>query len=155
MPVSEDLIRTAWSRDREPVAQLVTITSAAEPEPIRATDWPEGITTGGVEYPFFPFSLSWAGRGKDDPFGGGKLTISNVDGRIEEACDAAPEPPAIDLAIVRVASPDYVEKALVDARIPSVSGDSGEVRAVIRPRDFALEPCVARVYGPATTPGLL
>lgn len=152
--ITETFIEDAWGRDHEPLAQLVTIRSDADPTPIRATDWPDGIQSGGVHYPHFPFQLSWAGASKDNPFGQGRLTIANVDRRVEEACDAANDPPEVDLALVRVAAPDAVERAITGARIPSVEGDASRVSAVVRPRDFSQEPACARNYTPATVPGL-
>lgn len=152
--ITEAFIEDAWRRDHEPLAQLVTIRSDADPEPILATDWPGGIVSGGVDYPHFPFELSWAGASKDNPFGQGRLTIANVDRRVEEACDAAVDPPEIDLGLVRVAAPDVVERAITGARIPSVEGDASQVSAVVRPRDFSQEPACARNYTPATVPGL-
>lgn len=152
--ITEAFIEDAWGRDHEPLAQLVTIRSDADPEPIRSSDIPGGITSDGVDYPFFPFELSWAGASKDNPFGQGRLTIANADRRIEEACDAANDPPEIDLSLIRVAAPDVVERAIVGARIPSVEGDASRVSAVIRPRDFSQEPACARSYTPATVPGL-
>lgn len=152
--VTEAMIDAAWSREQEPVAQLVTIRSDADPAPILATDWPEGIVSNGVTYPHYPFQLAWAGASRDTPFGQGKLTIANVDRRIEEACDAALTLPELDLRLVRVAAPDAVEKALLGARIPGVDGDAGRVSAVIRPRDFSQEPACAAKATPASTPGL-
>lgn len=152
--ITEDFIRQAWRRDQEPIAQLVTIRSDAEPSPIRTTDWGEGLESQGHAFLFYPFELAWAGAGRDAPFGEGRLTIANVDRRIEEACDASIDPPEIDLAIVRVADPDTIERAIVGARIPSVEGDQSRVTAVIRPRDFSQEPACARSYTPGTVPGL-
>ena len=152
--ITEAFIEDAWRRDHEPLAQLVTIRSDADPEPIMATDWPGGIVSDGVDFPHFPFELAWAGASKDNPFGQGRLTIANVDRRVEEACDAAMDPPEIDLALVRVAAPDVVERAITGARIPSVEGDASQVSAVVRPRDFSQEPACARNYTPATVPGL-
>lgn len=152
--ITEAFIEDAWRRDHEPLAQLVTIRSDADPEPIRATDRAGGVDSEGVHYPHFPFQLSWAGASKDNPFGQGRLTIANVDRRVEEACDAANDPPEIDLSLVRVSAPDVVERAIIGARIPSVEGDASKVSAVVRPRDFSQEPACARSYTPATSPGL-
>jgi hypothetical protein len=154
MPVSEEMIDAAWSGVASPMAQLVTIRSDADPTPITATDWPDGITSNGVDYPYYPFQLSWAGAGKDQPFGQGRLTIQNVDRRIEAACDAAQDPPEIDLTLVRVDAPDYPETAIRDARVPSVEGDASKVAAVIRPRSFNEEPACAAVYNPSAFAGL-
>ena len=152
--ISEALIEAAWRGEPEPVAQLITLTSEAEETAIRATDWPGGLTSGGDYYPHFPFRLSWAGAGRDEPFGKGRLTIQNVDRRIEAACEAATAPPSIDLALVRVAAPDAVEIAIQGAQIPNVTGDSSRVTADIRPRSFKEEPGCAFSYTPSAFPAL-
>ena len=154
MPVSEEMVEAAWRREEDPVAQLIVIRSDADPTPITVTDWPEGITSNGVDYPHYPFELVWHGASKDDPFGKGKLTIGNVDKRIEEACDAALTPPEVDLSLVRVEAPDVVEKAVLGAKVPNVEGDAMRVSAVIRPRDFSEEPACATKYVPSTVPGM-
>lgn len=160
--VTEDFVEACWRGEPDPVAQLVTVTSDADPTPIRVTDCSDrllpgrrqGIVSGGHEYLYFPFRLAWAAASKESPFGEGRLTIGNVDRRIEEACDAAIEPPVLDLAVVRIEDPDTVEAAIVGARMPSVEGDETKVEGVIRPRDFGQEPACARKATPATTPGL-
>lgn len=161
MPVTDEFIDAAWLGEPDAVAQLVTITSDADPEPIRASDCSErllpgrrqGIVSNGVEYPFYPFQLAWAGASRSSPFGEGRLTIQNVDRRIEEACDAALQPPRVDLAVVRIEAPNVVETAIAGARIPAVEGDESRVVGIVRPRDFSQEPAVAWNYTPAKTPG--
>ncbi len=152
--ITEAMIEAAWSREQDPAAQLVVIRSDADPTPIRATDWPGGLTSDGQYYPYFPFELAWAGASREAPFGEGKLTVDNVDQRIEEACDAAYDPPELDLTLVRVAAPDVAEQAIIGARIPTIDGDASRVSAVVRPRDFSQEPACAFNYTPATVPGL-
>jgi hypothetical protein len=154
MEVTEAFIEQAWSREQEPLAQLVTIRSDALAEPLRVTNWQGGLTSNDEDFAYYPFSLAWAGSSKGNPFGGARLIIANVDRRIEEAADASDDMVEIDLALVRVAAPDTVEKAIDGARIPSIEGDAGRVQAAIRPRDFSQEPACARKYLPATTPGL-
>ena len=160
--ITDAFIESCWRGEPDPVAQLVTIRSDADPTPIRVSDCSDrlmsgrrqGIVSGGEDYPYFPFQLAWAAASRGAPFGEGRLTIANVDRRIEEACDAAIEPPTIDLSLVRIADPNTVEKAIEDARIPGIDGDETRVSAVIRPRDFAQEPACAFSYTPATTPGM-
>ncbi|PZU71649.1 MAG: hypothetical protein DI531_15405 [Brevundimonas sp.] len=152
--VTEAMIEAAWRREEDPVAQLIVIRSDADPAPIAVTDWPGGITSNGVDYPHYPFELVWHGASKEDPFGKGKLTIGNVDRRIEEACDAALTPPEIDLSLVRVDAPDVVERAVLGAKVPNVEGDALQVSAVIKPRDFSDEPACAAKYVPSTVPGM-
>lgn len=152
--VTEAMVEAAFRGEPEAVAQLVTIRSDGLDEPLNVTDWPGGLTSNGVDYVHYPFQLSWAGSSPDSPFGEGRLIIANVDQRIEAAADAAEEPPAIDLSVVRVADPRVVERALMDARIASTDGDRTKATAVIRPRDFNMEPACAVNYTPATTPGM-
>lgn len=154
MPVSDAFIEACWRGEPEPMAQLVTVTTDADPQPIRATDWPEGLTAGGHDYAYFPFRLAWAAASRESPFGEGRLTIANVDSRIERACDSAVDPPQLDLALVRVADPDTAERAIVAARIPSIEGDRSQVAAVVRPKDFTLEPACAASATPSTCPGM-
>lgn len=151
--VTEAFIEAAWRGEPEAAAQLVTIHSDALDEPLAVTDWPGGLRSSGVDYVHYPFQLGWAGASQDNPFGQGRLTIANVDQRIEEACDGALEPPRIDLSVVRVDDPDVVERALLDARVVSTDGDRTKATAVIRPRDFNEEPACAVSYTPATCPG--
>lgn len=158
---SEDLIEACWRGLPEPVAQLVEIRTEGE-DPIRVSDCADlllpgrraGIVANGVEWPHFPFQLVWSGARKESPFGEGRLTIANVDKRIETACDASETPPEIDLSVIRIAAPDVPERVMIGARIPGVEGDASKASAIVRPRDFSQEPVCARNYTPATTPGL-
>ncbi|MBD3571628.1 hypothetical protein EJ082_01380 [Brevundimonas diminuta] len=151
--VTEAMVEAAFRGEPDAVAQLVTIRSDGLAEPLNVTDWPGGLTSNGVEHVHYPFQLSWAGASQDSPFGQARLTIANVDQVIEAAADAAEEPPEIDLSVVRVADPNVIERALLDARIASTEGDRTKAAAVIRPRDFNEEPACAVSYTPATTPG--
>lgn len=151
--VTEAFVEAAWRGEPEAVAQLAVIRSDALAEPIAVTDWPGGIRSNGVDYLHFPFQMAWAGSSRENPFGQGRLTIANVDRRIEEACDAAVNPPHLDLSIVKVSEPNVIERALVDARIASTEGDETKASAIIRPRDFNEEPACAVSYTPATCPG--
>ncbi len=152
--VTEALVEAAFRGEPDAVAQLVTIRSDGLAEPLNVTDWPGGLKSNGVDYVHYPFQLSWAGASQDSPFGEGRLTIANVDRTIEAACDAVEEPPEIDLSVVRVEDPDVIERALMDARITSMDGDRAKATAVIRPRDFNVEPACAVSYTPATAPGM-
>lgn len=152
--VTEALVEAAFRGEPDAVAQLATIRSDGLDEPLNVTDWPGGLTSNGVDYVHYPFQLGWAGASQDSPFGEGRLTIANVDQRIEAAADAVEEPPVIDLSVVRVADPDVIERALLDARIATTGGDRTKATAVIRPRDFNMEPACAVNYTPATAPGM-
>lgn len=152
--VSDAFVDAAWAGQPDDVAQLAVIRSDALEEPICVTDWPGGIVSNGAAYLHFPFALRWAGASQDNPVGQAQLTVENVDMRIEQACEASLSPPTLDLSIVRVADPDVVEHALMDATLHSVQIEATRLTAIIRPRDFAQEPAVAFNYTPASAPGL-
>ena len=70
-----------------------------------------------------PFRLQWSAASRESPFGEGRLSIANVDSRIEEACDLAETPPLLTLELVRVSAPDEVERAIEEAQVPAIDGD--------------------------------
>lgn len=152
--ISDDMAAALWAQEVEPVVQLITLESDQLAEPIRVCDHPGGLVSRGESFAYLPFSLQWAPASRDAPFGEGRLTIANVDSRIEEACEAAEAPPQLTLEIVRASAPDTVERAIVGAEIASAEGNEIEASAVIRPKDFGLEPACAAVYGVGRTSGL-
>ena len=152
--ITDEMVAAMWAQDPEAVIQLVTLVSDALDEPIRVCDQPGGIESRSHFYEFVPFRLQWAGASREQPFGEGKLSIANVDSRIEEACDLADAPPLITLELVRAAAPDDVEKAIVNAEVMAVEGDETEVSGVLRPKDFNLEPACAASYGASRAPAL-
>lgn len=152
--ISDEMAAALWAQEVEPVAQLVTLESDVLDEPIRVCDQPGGLTSRDLDFPYMPFRLKWAPASREAPFGEGRLSIANVDSRVEEACDLAETPPLLTLELVRVSAPDEVERAIEGAEIPAVEGDATEATAVIRPKDFNLEPACAAVYGASRTQGL-
>lgn len=154
MDVTEAFIEAAFRGAPEAVAQLVTLSSDALSESLRVTDWPGGIVAAGEDYVHYPFQLKWAGASQESPFGSAQLTIANVDRQIEEACDAALEPPRVDMVLVKVSDPNVMEAAMLDARLSLVQGDAQKVTGTINPRDFTREPACSKNYTPSTAAGL-
>lgn len=154
MPLTDDMIRSLWNAEPEPVAVLVTIQTDADPTPIRVTDHPDGVVSNGDTFQHCPFEFAWAGASQEQPFGEARLAIANVDPRIEQGVEAANEPPQVSVGLVRVAAPNVVEKAISGARVGAVELDDAKVSALIRPRDFNEEPACQASYTPARTPSL-
>ena len=154
MDVTEEFVRAIFARAIEPTALLVTIRAEGLEEPIRATSHPDGLTSGGIEYPFFPFGFAWGGAAADEPSKEAKLEIGNTDGRISTAVRQATGDPRIDVELVRVSAPDVVELAMIDAKIENIEVDDPTVTATIKPRAFEDEPANKARYIAARTPGL-
>lgn len=154
MDVTEDFVRAIFARVVEPTALLVTIRAEGLEEPVRATSHPDGLVSGGIAYPFFPFGFSWGGAAADEPAKEARLEIGNTDGRISSAIRQATGDPRIDVELVRVSAPDVVELAMIDAKIDSVEVDEPKVTATIKPRAFEEEPACKARYIAARTPGL-
>lgn len=159
--VTEDMVEAVWAREVEPLAQLIEINADGLVDPIRVSDCPDrllsgfrrGLSSNGEDYPYMPFRLTWAGATQDQPFGQGRVAIANVDSRIEAAMEASVNPPTISLRLIRISAPDVIETAIEGATIGQSDFTEVEASAVIRPRDFDLEPACAVSYTPATTPG--
>ena len=161
MPVTAAMVEALWASEVEPLAQLIEITADSLVTPMRVSDCPDrllpglrqGIVSDGEEYPYMPFRLTWAGASEEQPFGTGKVAIANVDSRIEATMEEAIDPPAISLRLVRVAAPDVVETAIEGATLGQSDFNDVEALAVLRLKDFDLEPACAVSYTPSTTPG--
>ena len=151
--ISDEMAAALWAQEVEPVAQLVTLSSDALEEEIRVCDQPGGLVSREQTFAYMPFRLQWSAASRESPFGEGRLSIANVDSRIEEACDLAETPPLLTLELVRVSAPDEVERAIEEAQVPAIDGDETEVSAIIRPKDFNLEPACCAVYGSSRTGG--
>lgn len=152
--VTEDYVRGAIARDAEPTVLLVTITAEGLDEPIRASSDPDGTTSRGDEYPYFPFGFAWPGAAADEPVRQAKLEIGNTDGRIADAIRQAAGNPLVTVELVRKAAPDVVEMAMVDARLSDAEIDDPKVSGTLKPRSFEDEPACKARYIIARTPGL-
>lgn len=152
--VTEDFVRAIFKRDADPTALLVTINAPGLDGPIYATSNPDGMTSRGVDYEYFPFSFSWGGSSADEPVRQASLEIGNTDGRIAEAVRLATGNPLATVELVRLAAPDTVEIGMVDAKIADVEIDDPKVTANLKPKSFADEPACQARYIIARVPGL-
>lgn len=152
--VTPDLVRAIFRRTVAPTAVLVTL-EADGVDPIRASSDPDGTTSNGEDFPYFPFSFAWGGASAEEPSKRAKLEIGSADGRIEDAIRALPNnaAPTATVQLVRVAAPDVVEVAIDGASVDDVEFDAPKVTANLSPRDFSEPACHAR-YTAARTPAL-
>lgn len=154
MEITEAYVRAVFSETIEETALLLRLSADGLEAPILATSYPDGLTSGGLEYPFFPFGFVWGGAAADEPAREARLEIGNTDGRIAEAIRQATGNPRIDVELVRVSAPDVVELAMIDGEIKSVDVDEPKVTATIRGRSLDDEPACKARYIAARTPGL-
>lgn len=152
--VSEDLIREIFARAAEAPVVLVTIEAEGIGAPIRVSSDPDGITSRGEDFAYFPFSFAWGGAGQDETAKQAKLEIGNVDGRIAEAIRLATGNPVVTIEVVRRAAPDVVEMAMTGAKLVDAEIDDPRVSGTLKPRTFADEPACKARYIAARTPGL-
>jgi len=153
--VSEAMIRAIFKRAAEPTALLVTITAEGLETPIRASSDPDGTESRGDHFPYFPFTFGWGGAAADEPVRGATLEIGNTDGEIALAVRTITGAPLATVEVVRTASPDVVELAMVDAKVSDVEVDDPRVTAQIIPKNFEDEPACKARYIMARTPGLV
>lgn len=152
--VSEAMIRAAFSRQIEPLVMLVTIEAEGLDDSIRVSSDPDGTTSRGETFRYFPFGFTGGGASAEDPVKGARLEIGNTDGRISEAVRTATGTPIATIETVRASSPDVVELALEEARVGDIEVDDPKVTATLSPRDFDTEPACKARYIIARTPGL-
>lgn len=152
--VTEDMIRQVYAREAEAPVILVTIDAEGLDEPIRASSDPDGTTSRGDLYPYFPFSFAWGGASSDETSRQARIEIGNTDGVIALAIRTAEGQPLVTIEAVRREAPDVVEMAMVDAQLFDAEVDGPRVTGTIRPKNFADEPACKARYIAARTPGL-
>lgn len=152
--VSEDMIREIFARSVETPVALVTITAEGLDAPIRASSDPEGTTSRGEEYPYFPFNFAWGGAAQDESARDAMLEIGNTDGAIAMAIRQAEGQPSVTVELVRRAAPDVVEMAMIGARLIDAEVDDPRVRGTLKPKTLSDEPACKARYIAARTPGL-
>lgn len=152
--VSEAMVREVLAEDALEPATLITFVAAELPEPIRATDHPDGLISRGEEYRFFPFRFSFGGASAEEVERAARLEIANTDGMIVEALRTLSQRPTITAELVRVLDPDNVELAIVGAEIDDIDASSASVTMTIRPRAFDRRFACSKRYVIARTPSL-
>lgn len=154
LDVSEDMIRAVFSRQVEPLAVLVTLEAEGLADPILVTSNPNGTTSLGREFVYFPFTISGGGASIEEQTRAVKLEIGNVDGAISEAIRTVTGVPLVSFETIRVAAPDDIELAIDQAEMTSAEVAEPTVTGTMLPRDFAGEPVISKRYIAARTPGL-
>lgn len=151
--VTEDMVRDVYSRVKEPKALLLTLVADGI-SPLLLTNEPNGVTSRGQYYEYFPFGFTWAGAGQDEPIKNAKVEIMNRDRRIAEAIRLATGEPKVTVELIRLAAPDTVEMAMTDAKLGDAEVDDPRVTGNLLPKSFKTEPAVSARYIYARTPGL-
>ncbi|HYD44235.1 MAG TPA: hypothetical protein VEA79_03090 [Phenylobacterium sp.] len=152
--ISEDMVRELFAAQPEPPVLLATLEAEGLDDPIRVTTHPEGLTSRGDAYQFFPFTVAFGGASEGQPIRETQLEIANVDGRIARATRYLIGNPVATIEAVRLAAPDVVEQAMTSARIRDIEFDDPKAIATLLPRDFAGEPACQARYVPSRTPSL-
>lgn len=155
--LTADMVRDLYARAAKPGAVLVTITvpavgDAPELEPLRVTDWPDGLSTPDGDYAYAPFKVTWPGSGEGEPSREAQLQIAASGEAVEMIRLAGGQPQAL-IQRVRVAAPGVAEMALKNGRVRSARVSGGVIEIPIVGHDYAGEPAVARRYTLGRTPG--
>lgn len=154
--LSPDMIEAIYAEEAEPTAILITLASTDLAIPIRASSDPDGTTSRGDDYEYFPFSFTFGGASQSEPSKPAQLEISNSDARISEAVRGLPAGAQLfaTCELVRIDDPDEVELAMTHARIGDIELDDPKATASIMPRTFDTEPACSPRYIGSRTPGL-
>lgn len=152
--VSEAMVREVFAEDGRLPATLVTFESSDLPEPIRATDHPEGIVSRGETFRFFPFTFSAGGASAEDPDRTMRLEIANLDALIAEAIRSTAGQPICTVELVRVLDPNAVEIAFRDCEVRDVEVTGPTVIFQLAGRELSNQFACSKRYVQARTPAL-
>lgn len=137
----------------ETVLLLLTIEHDDLPSPLRFVNDAVDITSNGLVYIGFPFSIVLP---DDDPdkVPEAKLEISNTDRRIVEAIRSLSTAPYATIQVVLASQPDIVETTIPRMRLRAVEWDVATVTGTLGYEDVLNEQFPGRAFTPDIHPGL-
>lgn len=152
--LSDEAIKNAYASVVEPEAVLCSIEADNSAEPILFCDHPDGVTSNGTFYPFYPFTIVFGGASIDEPSKVARLEVANLDGSLIATARTVKRKPRLHVEIVRLAAPNDVEQELVGVTIDDVDAGNESLVFALSPRSFKSEPACKARYIIARTPGL-
>ena len=135
------------------VALLHLLTITASNDVIHLVNNNEQITSNGVTFDPYPFSLTL-------PISDGEkqaelmLQVDNVDQTLTQAIRELLDPPLIKLEMVLSNAPDVVERTIDFLRADFVSYDSMSVQFKLRPENIMGRKFPSSTYSPSRYPDL-
>jgi len=152
--LSSSFLEALYSeRTNEVFLVLLSIAHADLVETIRVVNNTENITSSGVEYTAFPFTLSLPDD-IEDQLPAVTLSIDNVDRSIVEAVRTINSPATVSLSVVLASDPDTVEIGPITLTMRQVEYDQLTVSGTLQPADLLSEPFPQGRFSPNRYPGL-
>lgn len=144
---------------------LMTITHEDLAEPIRVSSDPTtrisetpsqivyGTTSNGVDYIYFPFTLTLPGEGEDGPTPM-KLKLDNVRREYTAALRSIVGPASVDVDLVTAGDPDALVAQWPQYLLTEASYDAQNINATLQIELLYEEPYPALSFNPAYFPAL-
>ena len=133
--------------------ELLTITHADLPEPLRFVNNTETITSNGESYIAFPFRVKLPTE-KERSIPRAQLEIDNVSRQIGQLIRQLTSPPTVQIDIIRIDDLDAVELTLPAMTLNNVRYDALSVSGELSVEDTTREPFPQRSFTPSEYPGL-
>lgn len=154
MSISDALKQEAWQNESSLPFILLTISHSSLSEDIRVVNNKVNITSGGLEYIGFPFTIQLPDS-KEDSQPSAKLMISNVSREIGQAIRLISTPPSVTITIVRQETPDIIEAQFVGMRLNNVTYNALTVSADLEFEDLTREEYPSLKFSPSIFKGIL
>lgn len=154
LELSDDEIKRSYASTSEPEAVLCAITADTYLGVLRFCDQPGGLTSNGIFYPFYPFTITFGGASIDEPVSTARLEVANLDATLLEISRTVKIKPILNVQVVRLAEPDIAEQELIGVKLDDVDSSTESLVFTLSPRDFKQEPANHARYIIARTPGL-
>lgn len=138
---------------REVFLELLTITHAALPSPIRLVNNPTDVTSRGNVYIRFPFLMRFhADQNEEIP--NAELQTDNVSQELLVALRAISGRAIVVAEMVLASSPDVVEYGPMTYKLIGFAGDATQLTLTLSYEPLTSEPYPSGIFNPTDWPGL-
>jgi hypothetical protein len=132
---------------------LVTVTHPDITETHYLTDAPSNVVSRGNTYLAIPMQPTLSEDTPDRP-PQAKLVIANIDRRLVTILRSTTTPANIQLEVVKISDPEYVEASLEDFTMRDVTYNAITIEGTLSLEDLFSEPFCDYSFTPIIAPGL-
>lgn len=151
--LSSTLLNAIFAQETGEIPAILIEIAHANIETVRVCSDTQDITSNGLVYSSFPFSVALPDD-SDDAIPTSRLIIDAVDQSLITAIRSINGPPAVSMSIVLTSDPDTIEIGPITFSLRSVSYNAITIEGEIQGPDILNEGWPGHSFSPPDFPGL-